>query len=252
VPVHALLGGMGRPRVRAYASSINWFDDAAATAEIESALDAGFTTIKLKIAPSPDEAIARARLARRVAGDDVRLAADANWAFDVHEAIVVGSALADLGFAFFEEPIQPHDREGYRKLSRHLPIRLAAGESDFCATQTLEYLEDRSVALVQPDVARSGGISETWRIAELAAVFGAGYAPHVGWSGAICECASLHLAAAAEAFVLFEKMVFDNPLRQRLCHGPAVVLAGGEVAVPQGPGLGIELDRDVLAAMLVR
>jgi galactonate dehydratase len=105
--------------------------------------------------------------------------------------------------------------------------------------------------MIQPDVTRSGGITETWRITELAAAHHVAYAPHVGWSGAICVAASLHLAAAAETFRSFECMVYDNPLRDDLCVprvGSAHQLVGGELEVPQAPGLGIELDRAVLDA----
>lgn len=250
-PIHKLLGGMGRTEVPAYASSINWLDDATVEAEIASALGQGFCEIKVKLGQPVDAAIARAKLARRLAGDGTALYVDANWAYDVDEALQVGRELADLGYAFFEEPIAPHDRAGYAKLARHLPIRLAAGESDYVASEALAMLQDRSIGLIQPDVTRSGGITETWRIAELAAAFHTGYAPHVGWSGAICVAASLHLAAAAETLRTFECMVYDNPLRDSLCRplvGERTQLAGGRLQVPTGPGLGVTLDRDVLAA----
>jgi D-galactarolactone cycloisomerase len=248
--VASLLGGIGRKRVPAYASSINWLDDATAEAEIAAALRAGFREIKVKTGMPVDAAIARAKLARRLAGDDVALYVDANWIYDVDDAMRVGSALADLGYGFFEEPIVPHDRAGYAKLAQHLPIRLAAGESDYVASDALNLLADRSIGLIQPDVARSGGITETWRIAELAAAFHTAYAPHVGWSGGICVAASLQLAAAAETTRTFECMVYENPLRDALAKTPvgeASSLVDGQLAVPQGPGLGIEIDRDVLA-----
>lgn len=249
-PLHRLLGGMGRRRVRAYASSINWLDDATVEAEVASALSQGFREIKVKLGNPVKDAIERARLVRRLA-PDVLLGVDANWAYDVDDAMLVGRTLADLGYDFFEEPIVPHDREGYRRLSQHLPIRLAAGESDYVAAEALICLQDRSIGMIQPDVTRSGGITETWRIAELAAAHHVAYAPHVGWSGAICVAASLHIAAAAETFRSFECMVYDNPLRDNLClplAGSANQLVDGELEVPSGPGLGIELDRAVLDA----
>ena len=89
----------------------------------------------------------------------------------------------------------PRTGRGYRMLREKLPIRLAAGESDFAAARRAR--ADRGPldsASIQPDVARAGGISETWRIAELAQCFGVAYAPHVGWSGAVCVAASLQLA----------------------------------------------------------
>jgi galactonate dehydratase len=247
--IASLLGGMGRKRVAAYASSINWLDDATAEDEIAAALKAGFREIKVKTGLPVKAAIERAKLARRAAGDDVALYVDANWIYDVDEAMQVGRALADLGYAFFEEPIVPHDRAGYAKLAQHLPIRLAAGESDFVASDALNLLGDRSIGLIQPDVARAGGITETWRIAELAASFHTAYAPHVGWSGGICVAASLQLAAAAETTRTFECMVYENPLRDAIAKAPvgeASDLVEGQLAVPQGPGLGIEIDRDVV------
>lgn len=248
-PIHRLLGGMGRKHVAAYASSINWLDDATVEAEVAAALKAGFREIKVKLGHPLRDAIARAKLIRRLAGDDIALYVDANWAYDVDDALIVGRALADLGYGFFEEPIAPHDAGGYRRLAQHLPIRLAAGESDFVAGEALTLLQDRSLGLIQPDVTRSGGITETWRIAELAATFNTAYAPHVGWSGAICVAASLQLAAAAETFRTFECMVYENPLRDAFTRplvGEGSQLVDGKLAIPQGPGLGIEIDREAL------
>lgn len=248
-PVHKLLGGMGRKEVAAYASSINWLDDATVEAEVTAALKAGFREIKVKLGHPLRDAVARAKLVRRLAGDDIALYVDANWAYDVDDAMIVGRALADFGYGFFEEPIAPHDREGYRRLAQHLPIRLAAGESDFVAGEALTMLQDRSLGLLQPDVSRSGGITETWRIAELAASFNTAYAPHVGWSGAICVAASLQLAAAAESFRTFECMVYENPLRDAFTRplvGEGSQLIEGKLAIPQGPGLGVEIDREAL------
>lgn len=248
-PIHRLLGGIGRRQVAAYASSINWLDDATVEAEVAAALKAGFREIKVKLGHPLKDALARAKLIRRLAGDDIALYVDANWAYDVDDALIVGRALADLGYGFFEEPIAPHDREGYRRLAQHLPIRLAAGESDFVAADALTMLQDRSIGLIQPDVTRSGGITETWRIAELAASFNTAYAPHVGWSGAICVAASLQLAAAAESFRTFECMVYENPLRDAFTQplvGEGSQLVDGKLAIPQGPGLGIEVDREAL------
>ncbi|MHB2169604.1 mandelate racemase/muconate lactonizing enzyme family protein [Alsobacter sp. R-9] len=249
-PVFRLLGGMGRTRVNAYASSINWLDDATVEAEVAHVLALGFREIKVKLGHPLRAALDRAALVRRLA-PDVVLGVDANWAYDVDEAITIGRGLADLGYDFFEEPIVPHDRDGYRRLSQHLPLRIAAGESDYVASEALVALQDRSIGMIQPDVTRSGGITETWRITELAAAHHVAYAPHVGWSGAICVAASLHLAAAAETFRTFECMVYSNPLREALCAplvGCSTQLVDGQLVVPQTPGLGVTLDRDVLEA----
>ncbi|WP_144184749.1 mandelate racemase/muconate lactonizing enzyme family protein [Elioraea rosea] len=255
-PIWRLLGGAGRRSVVAYASSLNWGDNARAEQELASALARGFRQVKVKIGKPADAAIRRVRMLRRLAGDKVMLAVDANWIYDADEALAVGKALADEGYGWFEEPIHPDDHAGYRHLRRHLPVRLAAGESDFTAADSADLVEDRTLGLIQPDVARSGGITETWRIAEHAALHHVAYAPHVGWSGGICSAASVHLAAAADSFLTFECMVFDNPLRQALTV-PVLgdvgrLEADGTLAVPDTPGLGVTLDREALARHLIR
>jgi len=243
-PVWRLLGGAGRERVDAYASSINWAGQARMEAEVEAALARGFRQIKLKIGHPVSEAIAWVRRARAMVGPDILLGVDANWAYDTADALRVGRALADADYGWFEEPLRPDDHAGYRRLATHLPLRLAAGESDFVARQSAALVVDHTLGLVQPDVARSGGITETWRIAEHAALHDVAYAPHIGWSGAICAAASLHLAAAAESFMTYECMVFDNPLRQELTDvaaGDVTQLEDGRLTVPQQPGLGVAL-----------
>jgi D-galactarolactone cycloisomerase len=243
-PVWRLLGGVGRDKVDAYASSINWAGQARMEAEVEAALARGFRQIKLKIGHPVSEAIAWVRRARAIVVPDILLGVDANWAYDTADALRVGRALADTDYAWFEEPLRPDDHAGYRRLAAHLPLRLAAGESDFVARQSAELVVDHTLGLVQPDVARSGGITETWRIAEHAALHDVAYAPHIGWSGAICAAASLHLAAAAESFLTYECMVFDNPLRQELtdvAEGDVTRLQDGRLIVPQQPGLGVAL-----------
>lgn len=254
-PIWRLLGGEGRCRVEAYASSINWADDARVEAEVAAALARGFRQIKVKIGRPVAQAIARIRQVRAIVGEAILLGADANWAYDADDALLVGRAMADCGYWFFEEPLPPDDHAGYARLAAHLPLRLAAGESDFAAADSAPLVAGHVLGLIQPDVARSGGITETWRIAAHAALHHVAYAPHVGWSGGVCAAASLHLAAAAESFRTFECMVFDNPLRQALTEpvfGDVGGLADGMLDVPQGPGLGVALRPGAIEAFLIR
>jgi galactonate dehydratase len=245
LPVHRLLGGMGRKEIRAYASSIPWSDDATAADWTERCIDWGFKEIKVKIGAPVEASIARAGLVRDVAGPDLTLSADSNWIFDVDDALRVGRALGELGYFWYEEPIVPEDLEGYKWLRERLPLRLAGGESEHTAQGAAALLASRAVGVIQPDVARSGGISETRKIAYLAHALHVPYAPHVGASGAICVAASLQLAAAMPNFLTFECMIFPNPLRDKLTKEPVgshEALIDGKLAVPMGAGLGIELD----------
>jgi len=248
-PVHRLLGGMGRTAVDCYASSINWADIPTMQAQTRAVVAMGFKAVKVKLGQPVERAIAAAGAVRAAAGDDMRLGVDANWAFSLDEALRVGHALHDLGYWFFEEPIAPEDLAGYAHLRRSLPIMLAAGESDYTVAHAAELIRDRLVGIIQPDVARAGGISETRDIATLAQAFHVGYAPHVGWSGAVCVAASLQLAAAMPAFTSFECMFIGNPLRDALANEPVgavAQLSGGQLPVPTGPGLGITINLDAV------
>lgn len=253
-PVYRLLGGMSRPRVAAYASSINWTDDKGAAEETEAAIALGFDTIKVKIGGPTARAKARIAQLAKVADGRAKLFVDANWAYTPDEACEIAVALRAHGYLWFEEPIVPEDIDGYRRLRALGACPLAAGESDFTVWQARDLIAERLVDLIQPDVARAGGITETRRIAELAFAHHVGYAPHVGWSGAVCVAASLHLAAAMPAFRIFECMVFDNPLRDALTTpllGDRRALRDGKLDVPQTPGLGVEVDRQALARFRV-
>lgn len=248
-PVHRLLGGMGRTQVDCYASSVNWASLDVMEAQALHVVGLGFQAIKIKLGQPVAQAIAAATRLREVVPPHVRLSVDANWAYSLDDAVAVGHALHRLGYWFFEEPIVPEDVAGYAQLRRAVSVPLAAGESDYTVAHAGELLRERLVAIIQPDVARAGGISETRDIATLAHAFHVGYAPHVGWSGAVCVAASLQLAAAMPAFVSFECMFIANPLRDALATqrvGAAQDLVDGRLAVPQGPGLGIDIDWDAV------
>jgi D-galactarolactone cycloisomerase len=248
-PLHEVLGSMGRTRVPAYASAITWAEDRVAIPQVEGALAAGFKSMKLKLGPPISRALARARRVREIAGADIELTADANWAFDYDDSLRLGRGLADLGYAWLEEPMICEDVEGYVRLRQALPLRLAAGESEHTAWGCRDLIARGGVGVIQPDVARAGGVTETRRIASFAHVHGVPYAPHVGFCGAVCNAASLQLAAAAPNFMTFEAMVFGNPLRENLATtdiGAASLLVDGQLPVPTGPGLGIEIDSTAL------
>ena len=248
-PVHRLLGGMGRTQVDCYASSVNWASLEVMEAQALHVVSLGFQAIKIKLGQPVARAIETATRLREVVPSHVRLSVDANWAYSLDDAVAVGHALHRLGYWFFEEPIVPEDVAGYAQLRRTVSVPLAAGESDYTVAHASELLRERLVAIIQPDVARAGGISETRDIATLAQAFHVGYAPHVGWSGAVCVAASLQLAAAMPAFVSFECMFIANPLRDALATqrvGAAQDLVDGRLTVPQGPGLGIDIDWDAV------
>ena len=166
----------------------------------------------------------------------------------------VGRALAANGYVWFEEPLEPENEQGYEELRQRCPVPLAAGESNFTVDQAMRLVANRTLSVLQPDVARAGGITETRRMAELARNHDVAYAPHIGMSGIVCETASVHLSAAMPNFRVMECECDLSPFKKELADlAPGCVRQkNGMLDVPTGPGLGIEIDWDAVARLRSR
>lgn len=248
LPIHRLLGGVGRTEVPVYAASVNWGSDEFMDRELDRYLEKGFPRIKVKIANPVKEARRRIERLRKRAGDDIELCVDANWAYTLEEAVEVGRALTDNAYFWFEEPLRPEDERGYKELHRRCATPLAAGESNFTLDQAMRLVENRTLSYLQPDVARAGGITETRRMAEFAAAHDVQYAPHIGMSGIVCETASVHLAAAMPNLRAMECETDSSPFKTAITGAApgADRQKNGLLPVPTGPGLGIEIDWDAV------
>lgn len=246
-PVHALLGGAFRDAVPVYASGIPAVPAASGAGgqdEVRTAAErlaaGGYTAIKVAIGVDPAGDLASVATVRSVLGPDGRVFADAAGAYDVSQALRVGRGLAELGVGFFEMPIPPEQVDGYRTLAAKLDLPLAL---DSLATrfQALRFLRAGALHVLQPDVCRAGGITETMRIAQLADAFGAVATPHVSIGSAVHFAASLQCAAAIPNLDVMEHWIGDNPL------GAAVAAdldrpAAGMRQVPAAAGLGITVN----------
>lgn len=248
LPVYKLLGGMGRSEIPVYAAAVNWVEDAEADRELAGYMERGFDRIKIKMARPVKEACRRIERMRSRAGDAVELCVDANWAYQLDEAVEVGKALSANGYSWFEEPLAPENEQGYEALRRRCEVPLAAGESNYTVDQAMRLVMNRTLSVLQPDVARAGGISETRRMAELARNHDVAYAPHIGMSGIICEAASVHLSAAMPNFRVMECECDLSPFKTQLADlAPGCKRAkNGMLDVPGGPGLGLEIDWDAV------
>lgn len=249
-PVSDLLGSMGRKDIRAYASTIHYggTDDEAAK-KAQDLVSEGFRAIKVKTIPPVASAQHRVRVIREAVGPEIELYSDSSWSevpFTLQEALMLGETLVESGYVWYEEPLIPEDLEGYKYLAAHLPVRLVAGESEHTAVGISPLITSRTVGLVQPDVTRSGGISETRKIANIAAAHHVEYSPHVGGSGGVCVAAGMHLAAALPNFHSFECMAGHSAFRDDLFVAPIPtrkdIRKDGTLPAMKAPGLGIELD----------
>ena len=255
-PIHQLLGGAYRTRVQAYATGLFRMEradrTAALVAEARGYLEQGFKAMKMKVGFGPAYDITNVAAVRRAIGDDVLFAVDANCAYDRGGAIAVGREIAKNDLLWFEEPISADDVEGYVEIRRALDIRLSGAEQFRGRWAFRRMVQERVLDIIQPDVCVCGGFTEFRKIAALASANHVRVIPHM-FGTSIRLAATLHLLAnlpdsprALEPFpTLLEYDMSENALRTELAREP-IRHSDGFVAIPQGPGLGIEIDRDVL------
>jgi D-galactarolactone cycloisomerase len=231
---------------------------AALEKEMAGYAASGFVIVKMKVGLLSVEADAeRLAVARRAVGPQVKLLVDANHAHSAATAIRIGRELERHGVLWFEEPVVPEDRSGYRKVRDALSVPVAGGECEYTRYGFRDLFIGQCVDIAQPDLCVCGGFSEWLKIQALAASFGVATIPHV-WGSGIALGAALHALAAippsphtANPIVLQNEPVveFDrtrNPLRDDLLHDK-FVLNDGALLVPQRPGLGIRIDESILA-----
>lgn len=257
-PIHQLLGGAFRAEipVYGYGMMLQQVPDLAERFERESAviMEGGFKALKMKIGRGVREDIALVEAVRRGVGDDVQLMVDANHAYTTREAIPLGRELERLGVYWFEEPVAPEDRAGYRDLCTALDINIAGGEAEFTAWGFRDLIAGRCVDILQPEVCALGGITEYQKVLALARAHFVPVVNHV-WGSAIAVATNLQLLAALPDFPgaahpvqpmleydttpnLFREELLTEPLRIR----EKVRQSGGTVIVPTTPGLGVEPD----------
>lgn len=255
-PIHKLLGGAYRSEVQPYATGFYRQQGVSYPADaIEEArrhVSNGFTAMKLKIGFGVDEDIAYVHAVRDAIGPGPKLMVDANHAYNVGAARRILKAIEPARIHWFEEPISPEDIDGYRELKNLTDIYLAAGENEFTKIGFREWISRRAVDILQPDICSAGGFTECRKISALAQAWHLPIVPHV-WASGIGLAASLQFLAtlppAPLALHPVEPMLeYDqsaHPFRQDLIHG-AITMKDGMVRIPDGPGLGVEINRDVL------
>ena len=245
-PIYELLGGCHRQTVRAYASVL-FGDTPAETGQLaEQFVDLGLTAAKFGWGPFGQDAavdLEHVQAAREALGGECDLMVDAGHAWDVETAASRAEQLAPWNIAWLEEPLAQDDRKGYAQLCPQSPIPIAAGEGDV-THHDFEDLIDRGVHIVQPDVAFCGGLTVCRRVSNMCQQTGRRAVPHC-FSTGINLSASLHWMASIPDGDLVEYCLRPSPLMRKLVKN-LPPLQNGRVPVPDGPGLGIELDDEIL------
>lgn len=256
-PVYKLLGGAFRTTVQPYATGFYRIDggrypDALVT-EALGYVERGFTAFKVKIGFGVEDDLRTVSAIRSAVGPGVRIMVDANHAYNAAVARRLIRALEEYDVFWVEEPISPEDLEGYAELrAMGSPLLIAGGENEFTRHGFWPWITRRALDVLQPDIAAGGGFTGLRQIMDLALAAGLLVNPHV-WGTAIGLAASLQFLAVVPPSPIsrgsFEPMLeYDqsvHPFRRELVEHPPE-MTDGLVAVPDRPGLGIEINRSVL------
>jgi L-alanine-DL-glutamate epimerase-like enolase superfamily enzyme len=252
-PVGRLLGGRYRDRVMPYASLL-MTEPGRLTETLDQLTAQGFRAVKIGWGPfgrvdaRTDEAIVAA--ARAAVGDDVLLAVDAGgsdafWKGDYAWALRTSRMLADHAVAWFEEALRPDALDDFVALRRSSSVPISGGEVLTRRQAFTPFLSAGAFDIVQPDTTKCGGLSEARRIGWSAQEHGVRLVPH-GWNTAVGLAADLQLASALPDTELVEYRT-GSPYIDDIVTRPWTLDDAGMLAIPDAPGLGLELDPDRLA-----
>ena len=261
-PIYQLLGGAIREDVQAYATGLyrlksgdplKYLPEEAAGYVAE-----GFKAVKLKVGFGIEDDAAATRAVREAIGPDIALMVDANHAYDSTASIRLGRMIEQYNITWFEEPVPPEDAAGYRAVKSALSIPIAGGECEFTRFGFRDLLASHALDIVQPDTCAAGGLTECKKIADMSEAFGIRYNPHV-WGTGIAIAASLQLLAVLPSHTppslapIAPMLEFDrteHPIRSAILARP-IEHVDGIVRISDGPGLGIEIDRNAISRFAV-
>jgi len=242
-PLHRLIGGARRAKIPAYASLLRIGKPEQIAYECRTARSLGYSAIKLHETTTP-----AVFAAREAIGAGVPLMVDMNCPLSGPDAIAFAHACRDAAPTFLEEPVwPPEDFATLAEVRKQGGLDIAAGENACTVYQFRQMMGAGAVSHAQPSVIKVGGITEFMKVAALGDERGVKIIPHSPYFGP-GFLATLHLMAVREAGLI---EVFYMKRAASLWGQHIDVDAGGNIAVPQGPGLGYEPDRDVMEKYLI-
>jgi L-rhamnonate dehydratase len=246
-PVHKLLGGSYRSQVRAYASALMPARPAEVERRARDFVAQGFTAMKFgwgSLGVSDEHDLELIAAARSGAGE-ADLMIDIGQQYTAKQAIRMAGRAEKYRLRWMEEPLLPDDVAGYRRLTEAVSVDIAAGESESGHRAFQRLIEECRLDVIQPDISRAGGLTETRKIATFAQDANVRLVPHAFKTGILLS-ACLHLIAALPDTELLEYSVTTSPIRNDLLLEP-ICPVQGYVQVPEGHGLGIEVNPQVVA-----
>lgn len=249
-PLYKLLGGEPKP-ILAYAGgggSLGFGETDALLDEVRELMSRNYRAVKLRIGQGPKADLDRIEAVRDAFGDDLIILTDANTGYTLEDARYAMPGLEDLDVGWLEEPFPSHDYRAYEVASTFSSTPLALGENVYTRYEFVPHIERNHVRVLQPDVGKSGGVTETMRIAALAAAYNIPIHPHGGVTG-LDLAAGIHVIASIDNGGYFESSEGMNPLREGpFANAPYALDEEGCVWPLEGPGLGLEVDEDFIKA----
>ena len=246
LPVHALLGSY-RTSIPAYASSAVLDDPEAYAEEAVAFMEAGWQAYKIHPFGEPERDIGICETVRDAVGDDYTLMLDSTWHYRYEDALTVGRAIEEMGFHWYEDPLADDDLYGCVRLKQKLDIPLMATEySPGGFTAYAPWILNNATDYLRGDVAVKGGLTALIKGAHLAEAFGMNFEVHHG-GNSLNNVAQLHVIMAIRNTEFFEVLLPGGAQKYGLVQDIEVD-ADGLVHAPDGPGLGYEIDFDLIEA----
>jgi L-alanine-DL-glutamate epimerase-like enolase superfamily enzyme len=256
LPVYSLLGGAFRDRIATYASGLVGLkanyqpaDIARIQEDARQAMAGGFRGLKIAIGAGSGPDLASVDAVREVVGDDFAILVDAGGCYDFHTALRVAEELQRRRVFWFEAPLPIDDFQGYIELAQRVAIPIT---NDLIWTTGLvrDILQRGGKVIFLPEVLKAGGLLECKQIADLLDRFHLPFAPHLSQGTMLQFAATAHICAAAPNFLICEYWWQSNPLGNAILKRP-LEMKEGFLMVPEGPGLGVEMDEAALAPFIV-
>ncbi len=250
MPLYRLLGGSAKP-IKAYAGGIalGWQEPSLLAEEALRHVADGYRALKLRVGDTAEKDIARVRAVRQAVGDGIEILVDANTNYTIDDVRRVMPAYEEAAVGWLEEPFPPMDRRAYSAAARLGRVPLAAGENHYTRYEFATLIEDGDVAFLQPDLSKTGGVTEAMRIAAMASACKLTINPHTS-ATAINMATTLHYLSAVDNAGYFEGDVTSlNPFRDQLADKlPYQLDRNGCVSAPEGIGIGLKINLDFIAA----
>ncbi len=234
-PLWQYLGGHKSGKIKAYNTNggwLNWSNERLIH-DVSEIMEQGFSGVKIKVGkPDPREDYERVKAVRKAIGDRALLMIDVNQQWDINTAMIWGRRCEEFDLYWLEEPLNPDDILGHKKLADALNVPIALGEHVYTKYAFRDYIHQGAVEYVQVDVTRVGGITEWMQVAGLAASYELPICPHIGDMGQIHQ----HLVASAQNAAMLEYI----PWIRHIFKEPVTVV-DGFYKLPQLPGASTEI-----------